>query len=306
MNILIIGASGYVGRYLSDFLLENKHHVTVSSRNVAFSSKLLGKRMEYVEWDGKDASMLAPALENMDAVINLAGVSLASGRWTPGKKKKFFESRVNTGEAVTEAFRISGNWPQVLIQASASGIYGPDANVAAGERRQTGQGYLADLCILWENSVKPLEDLGVRVAYLRTGPILGPHSPFLKNLLLPFRFGMGLILGSGNQWLSWIHILDVIGAIRFLLENPNTKGPFNLTAPEPVTLSQFTKTIAKIRRQPAWVYVPSFLLKLILGEMADETILASQDVLPEALLDAGYAFRFPDIDLALLDLLKKK
>lgn len=305
MNTLIIGGSGYLGRYLADHLVDNGHRVFVSSRNIAKAQKLLGKRFTYVEWDGKTSGPLAAHLEDTDVVVNLSGENIAGGRWTGARKKRLFNSRVGTGEALTEAFRMTVNKPSALIQASATGIYGPAAGTPAGEKRGAGNGFLAGLCVRWEGSVKDVEEMNVRVVYLRTGPILGPHSPFLTNIVLPFRFGMGVVLGNGRQYLPWIHLRDEIRAIRFLLENKSAIGPFNLTSPEPVTMSQLVRTIGKIRRQPSWIHIPAFFLKLILGEMAGETILASQDILPEALHEAGFAFEFPDIQSALENLLKK-
>ncbi len=305
MKILIIGASGYIGRYLAEHLLEKNHQVVVSSRDVAHARTLMGKRFEYIQWDGKTPAMLSPHLEDTDAVINLAGKNIAGGLWTDAFKKKLIDSRVVPGKALAGAFALCRNKPGTLVQTSATGFYGMETPVPTGETREAGEGFAAELCVQWENSVKEVEEMGTRLVYTRIGPVLGPHSPFLIRMLLPFRFGMGVILGDGLQWLSWIHILDVIQGIRFLIEHPTARGAFNFTSPSPVSMRQFVKAIGKIRKQPAWIHIPAFVLRLAMGRMAKETILASQDLLPEALQDAGYSFRYADLDSALSDLLKK-
>ena len=306
MKILIIGASGYIGKHLVDDLLSHQYQVVVSSRNPERAKAVLGNRPEYIEWDGKTAEQLSPHLNTIDGIVNLAGENIgALKRWTPRWKKTLNDSRVQTGLALAKAMLESKKMPGILIQGSASGIYGTEANQPAGEMRELGTGFLAELTKYWERSVGVLEDKSVRLVYLRTGVVLGKSSAFLSRILLSFRFGMGVIPG-GKQWVSWIHINDVTASIKFLLENPKANGPFNLTAPDPITMRQLVKAIAQVKKLPAWITIPPFMLKLILGEMAKETILSSQDILPEALLDAGYSFKFSTIEDALTNILEKK
>jgi hypothetical protein len=278
----------------------------VSSRNPSRARAILGTKVNYIEWDGKTPAQLVPHLHDIEAIVNLAGANIgAIKRWTARWKKKLNDSRVNTGLALTEAILASDHKPQALIQGSATGIYGTEAIQPAGESRAAGAGFLADLTSYWERSVSILQDNDIRVSYLRTGVVVGKGSAFLSKIQFSFRFGMGVIPG-GRQWIPWVHIKDLIASIRFLLENPKANGPYNITAPEPVTMRRLVKTIGKVKKLPAWLSIPPFLIKLALGEMAKETILASQDVIPEALLDAGYSFQFNTIEDAMTDILRKK
>ena len=304
MKILIIGGTGYIGRHLTELLLSSGHQVAVSSRNPRKVMAPPAEGYSVVRWDGKSPAQLVPHLENADAVVNLAGQNIgAIRRWTTEWKRTLLSSRVVPGEALASAIMQCHNKPAILIQASAIGIYGTQAIHPAGEERPAGKGTLAEIVQQWEASVASLEDTPVRVVCIRTGIVLGKKSAFLSNIQIPFRFGMGVVLGNGRQCISWIHLQDEIEAIRFLIENPKASGPFNLSAPEPVTMSRMVKTIGRIRKLPVWLNIPSFFLRMALGELATETILASQDALPEALLDAGYSFRFGNIDDALADLL---
>jgi len=305
MRTLIIGASGFIGRHLAEHLDNAGHAVTVTSRNIARARAILGNRYEYISWDGTNPDRLANHLESIDAVVNLAGENIAAGRWSESMKERFVSSRVRTGKALAAAIMVTNNKPSVLLQGSATGIYGTHVEGAAGEKREPGQGFLADLTRQWEDSVSGLAGSDLRIVLLRTGLVLGKNAGLLPRLSMPFNFGIGVIPGNGNQWLPWIHIRDEVGAIRFLIENPSARGPYNLTAPEPVTMKQMVRKIGKLRSRPAWFSIPPSLLKLALGEMARETILASQDVIPEALMEAGYPFEYKNIEDALYNLIKK-
>jgi uncharacterized protein (TIGR01777 family) len=305
MTILIIGASGFIGRHLADHLHSHHHRVAVASRDAGKAAALLGNRFQYIEWDGARPDQLIPHLKEIDAVVNLAGENLAGGRWTSCRKERLVSSRVTTGKALAEAILAAEKRPDVLIQGSATGIYGLCADKPAGETREEGTGFLADLTRQWESSVSSLEDTDIRLVYIRTGLVLGKESGILPRLDMSFASGTGVIPGSGDQWLSWIHILDHVDAIRFLIENPTASGVFNLTAPNPVTMRQMVRTLGRIRNRPVWLHIPSFVLKMMFGRMAEETILSSQDILPEALMDAGYAFHYLHIEDALRNLLNK-
>lgn len=305
MKILIIGATGFIGSHLSENLASNGHIVTIASRDPDKAARLLGRRFTYVQWDGKNPETIVDPLSSADGVVNLAGENLAAGRWTDQRKEGFLRSRVEPGKALVEAIRAAARRPSVLIQASATGIYGTAADKPAGEVREAGTGYLADLTRQWEGSVKGVSDSGVRLAVIRTGLVLGRQAGILPKLSRAFDFGIGVIPGGGNQWLPWIHIRDEVEAIRFLIENPRSAGAFNLTAPNPVTMRHMVQAIGRIRKRPAWFRIPAPLLRMALGEMADQTVLASQDILPEALLDAGYIFNHAQLEDALHNLLGK-
>ena len=305
MKILIIGGSGFIGHHLARLLHERRHQVVISSRDPKKAENVLGKNYSYIKWDGATPVQLVPHLENVDAVVNLAGANIgALKRWTKAWKKKLLESRTLPGEALSQAILSSEHKPDVLIQGSAIGYYGIHADATAGEEREKGEGTLAEMTAHWEDSVSSLKDSPTRVVYIRSGMVLGKDSVLLDRLQIPFKFGVGAVLGNGRQWISWIHLRDEINAIRFLIENPKAYGPYNLTAPEPVTMRQMIRTIGRIRKRPVLFNIPAFLLKLVLGEMAEETVLASQDALPEALLDAGYGFEFRNIEEALVNIIK--
>jgi uncharacterized protein (TIGR01777 family) len=186
----------------------------------------------------------------------------------------------------------------VLIQGSAIGYYGSPVDEPAGESHASGRGFIAELTRDWENAIRPAEDL-VRLVTIRTGLVLGKNGGILDKMLLPFRFGTGSILGSGKQWMSWIHMNDMTGAIRFLLEQNNCSGPYNLTTPSPVRMKEFIQTTGKILNRPVLLKVPAFILRTALGKMAEETILASQNIRPVKLLDEGYQFRYTCLSKAL-------
>lgn len=304
MKILIIGGSGFIGRHLANSLFENQHEVTITSRTPSKARKLLGKKYSYAQWDGITPGQLIPHLENSDAVVNLAGENIGKlKRWTKSWKNTLLDSRIVPGKALATAILEANNKPDALIQSSAIGYYGTKADSLAGEEREAGEGFLARLTYLWEESVAPLKASSTRIAYIRTGIVLDKDSPLLSRLRLPLMLGLGVVPGNGRQWISWIHMRDHINAICFLIENPRASGPFNLTSPEPVSMGQMIKVMGRILKRPLRIKIPGGMIRLALGEMARETILASQDALPEALLDAGFSFEYANIDKALTDIL---
>jgi len=305
MKILIIGATGFIGRELVKELREKGHHPVGVSRNAIKAMQILGQETEILEWDGRSAAALAEKLACFEAIVNLAGENLASGRWTEKRKKLLTESRVKTGRLLAEAISPATSKPSVLIQGSAIGYYGTPVIDAADETAPAGTGFAADLTKAWESSVGPAEKMALRTIWIRTGLVLGKNGGLLEKMLLPFKFYSGTVIGSGQQWMSWIHMHDQVSAIRFLLENPNASGPYNLTAPEPVHMQAFIKTIGKVIGKPAWVNLPGWALKAALGEMAKETVLASQNIYPGKLLEEGFHFKFAQLEPAIRDLLKK-
>lgn len=300
MKILIAGGSGLIGRALTQSLRENGHEVFVLTRRPASASLPQGAKA--IPWDGQTVGDWLHVLEQSDAVITLAGQTLASWPWTGAKKQRFFDSRVRPALVLAEACGMASRRPKVFVQASAIGYYGPRGDLPITETDSPGKDLGARICQQAEAASKPVETLGIRHVSLRTAVVLARESIILKLMVLPVRLFMGGPLGSGTQGFSWIHIADEVAAIRFLLENEQAEGAFNLSAPEPLSNAEFTKILAKVLRRPYWLPVPAFLLRLVLGEMST-LVLEGQFVLPERLQKLGFQFRFPRAEEALRDLL---
>jgi uncharacterized protein (TIGR01777 family) len=303
-HVIVLGGTGFIGRPLSLRLIERGYDVVCLTRNASAASKKFGTSgIKFVGWDGKSAEGWADYLEGAKAIVNLAGESIGSGRWTAEKKQKILRSRLNAGQAVNAAVRSVKHKPEVLIQASAIGIYGKRGSEILDESSGPGEGFLADVAGKWEESTVSVEEYGIRRVIIRTGVVLGSAGGVFSRLLLPYRFFVGGPVGNGKQWMSWIHIEDEIEGILFLMKRPDLKGVFNLTAPQPVQNRLFSKKLGELLRRPAWFPVPEFALKLIFGEMGEETILTSQRVFPVRLEKAGFKFVFPELSGTLSDIL---
>ena len=303
-RILITGATGFVGRPLSIELAGAGYEVVALSRRRAKAEDVFAGRVKVVEWDAVTASRWAEWADGALAIVNLAGDNIGAGRWSEKKKKLILESRLNAGAAVTEAIRSAEHKPQVLIQASGVGCYGDRGDELLDENSSSGVGFLADVARQWEASVRDVPGMGVRLATIRLGVVLGPHGGVMSRLIPPFSSFVGGHPGSGRQWLPWVHIDDVIGVVRFLIESADCEGPFNVTTPEPTLSKDFYNFLGKAMHRPAFFPMPAFALKLALGEMATELLLPSTKVVPKKLLDAGYEFKFPDPATAFSDILK--
>lgn len=301
MNILIAGGTGFVGKALTAYFTQNGHHMYILTRNA--QKRENDPYIHYVQWLTDDANP-HEQLPSIDIIINLAGESINSGRWNETRKRAIMESRLQATHAIYELITKMNKKPQVVIQASAIGIYGTSLNDTFTERRETiGIDFLAQTVKRWEEAGRRIESLGVRTVFMRFGIILGKNGGALPRIVLPYKWFIGGTIGSGKQWMSWVHINDVIGAIDFAIRHENISGSINVTAPHPVTMEQFGKTIAKVLHRPHWLPVPSFVLKILLGEMS-MLVLEGQRVIPEKLLQAGYHFSFPTIDQALANILK--
>jgi uncharacterized protein len=305
MKTLIIGATGFIGRELVKELLENGHKPVAVSRNAAKAAAILGNETQILEWNGKSASELARLLPGFDAVINLAGENLAAGRWTESRKKLLIDSRVKTGMLLAKAIRMADASPSMLIQGSAIGIYGSNVASQADESSPIGSGFIAGLTADWEASVCDIKSIVPRIAWIRTGLVLGRNGGLLEKMLLPFRFYSGTVIGPGTQILSWIHLKDLTRGIRFILESRSSEGPYNIVAPDAVSMKDFIRLIGSIIGKPAWMRVPSWAIRAALGEMAEETVLASQSVYPARLLQEGFRFDYEKPEPALRNLLEK-
>ncbi|MCM3762228.1 TIGR01777 family oxidoreductase [Alkalihalobacillus oceani] len=301
MQIAIAGGSGFIGTKLSEYFVKQGHTVYILTRNAGNKPSKNG--ITYVEWLNGQAKP-EQVLEGIDAFVNLAGESIGSGRWTAKRKQRIVQSRIETTRAVIALFNALDKKPEVLINASAVGYYGnSERAVFTEESSPIESDFLSDVVQRWEHEAARARDFGIRVVYCRLGIVLDKDEGALQRMLLPYQLFAGGTLGSGKQWVSWIHIRDVIGMIDFALTNPEIDGPFNLTTPTPLQMKEFGKTIAAVLHRPHWIPAPSFALKALLGEMST-LVLDGQQVLPEKAEKHGYAYHFPNAKQALEDLLK--
>lgn len=300
MRVIVTGGSGLIGRALVDLLAADGHRPVVVSRNPD-RVEGLPAGAETAGWDAADAARFAAIAEGSDAVVHLAGESIASGRWTDERKRRIRDSRLVSTTAIAEAIGRLERPPGVLLQGSAVGYYGPSGDQELDEGAGAGHDFLAAVCADWEKASASVEEHGVRRAILRTGVVLARDGGALPRMALPFRLFAGGPVGGGGQWLPWIHLADEVGAIRFLLERSEARGPFNLTAPEPVTNRELARALGGALGRPSFLPTPGFALKLVMGEMAT-IVLDGQRAIPRALLDLGYRFRFARISEALTDL----
>jgi uncharacterized protein len=251
-----------------------------------------------VLWDPAAGRLDPPALDGVDAVVNLAGEPIAQ-RWTTEAKRRIRESRVRGTELLAGTIASLVRPPRVLVSGSAMGIYGDRGDEELDETSALGRDFLADVAAEWEAAAEPAAPAGVRVVKVRTGLVLSPRGGALAKLLLPFRMGAGGRVGTGRQWVSWIGLGDTVGAIIYALGTGALAGPVNLAAPAPVTNGELTKTLSRVLRRPAIVPVPAFAMRLVFGEMGQATLLASQRMRPRRLLESGYRFQYPTLEPAL-------
>jgi uncharacterized protein (TIGR01777 family) len=254
---------------------------------------------DQLQWDPAEALRAPGLLEGLTAAIHLSGANVAAHRWTPEWKQEIRSSRVDSTRALAQTLASLKNPPQTLLVASATGIYGDRGDEILDESSAPGHGFLAEVCQQWEAAAKPAVDAGIRVVHLRLGVVIGPGAGALAKLVPLFRLGLGGRLGSGRQWMSWISLADAVSAMLFALDTPSLSGPLNFTAPQPVTNADFTRALARAVHRPALIPAPAFALRIAMGQMADEALLASARVLPAKLTGARFPFAHPTIDKAL-------
>ena len=300
MKVLIAGGTGFIGRHLIKSLTADSHQVRVLSRN---PNKLI-KGAEVVKWDGQTTNGWGHLVEEIDAVVNLSGLSLYNWPWTASKKQRFLDSRVEPGRALATAIKSASHRPEVFIQISGINHYGLRGEGIADESTPPGDDYLSQLTVAWERATKSVEDVGVRHVICRTAVVLARDAILLRLMALPVRLFIGGPIGSGDQALPWIHIDDHIGAIRFLMENSKAKGPFNLIAPQTTTNAEFMRTLAKVLRRPYWFRTPTFLTRLVLGEMS-LLVTEGRFSKPEHMFEIGYNMRYTDLEEALRNIFEK-
>jgi uncharacterized protein len=297
MHILVSGASGLIGSALIPLLTADGHRVSRLVRSQPRS----GDRA--VSWDPARGTIDAGGIEGVDGVVHLAGEPIGE-RWNAEKKARIRDSRIKGTRLLCDTLAQQSTPPKVLVCASAIGYYGNRGAEVLTEESAPGTGFLADVCRAWEGAAEPARQKGIRVVNLRFGVVLSATGGALAKMLPPFRMGMGGILGSGKQYVSWVTLDDAVGAIRHALLTEPLQGPANTVAPHPVTNEEFTKTLGKVLGRPTLVPLPAFAARLMFGEMADELLLASARVQPTRLLATAYAFRYPELGAGLRHLLR--
>lgn len=299
MATLLTGGTGFVGREL----IKRLEDVVVTSRNAKRAQHKLGNaNLKVIEWrDPASDGLQIPSDFKFDSVINMMGESIADGRWSDERKKRIRESRVKGTRHLVDALIESGTLPKVMVSASAIGIYGDSGESIVEENHQHGSGFLTDVCQEWEEEANRLTQHGVRVVNLRIGIVLGAEGGAMEKMIPMFRWCLGGNLGSGKQWMAWIHLDDLLAMVCWAIENESVSGPLNATAPNPVRNSELTKALAKAVGRPAFLPAPKFGLRLVLGEFAN-SLFFSQRVVPAAALAGGFQFQFSDVKSALAEI----
>ncbi len=295
MKVLIAGGSGFLGTALQHLLEANRHETFVLTRRAP-------KHSNQIQWDGQTTGDWTKRLEEMDAVVNLTGFGLEHWPWTKSQKQRFHDSRVLPGLVLVSAIKVCTRRPNVFLQISGINHYGLYGEIVADESTPPADDYLAQLTVQWEVATQPVEELGVRRVVARTAVVLDARGGLFPLMALPVRLFAGGPLGDGKQPVPWIHLTDEIGALRFLLENKNARGVFNLIAPAQTSNADFMRAVAKALHRPYWFPMPAFLLRTMLGEMS-ALIVDGRYAVPKRLLELGYQFQFPALDGALQDLI---
>ena len=299
-----------MGRALGADLAADNHEVVVICRHPEHVAPT-HSRIEVLGWDGLTTDGWGHLVEGADAVVNLAGETIGGTnlgqiffqRWSETKKQRILDSRVNAGRAIVEAVRAAPKKPSMLLQMSAVGVFGPRGDQDLDESASAGADFLAGVCVAWERSTDAVEAMGVRRVVVRTGLVLSLQGGLFPVILLPFRLFVGGPLGSGRQGFSWVHAEDHRRALRFLVENPQARGVYNVTAPEPISNAELGRQVSRVLHRPYWFPTPAPLLRLVLGEKAT-LVLDGQRVLPRRLVEMGFEFRHPTLGDALADLLR--
>lgn len=319
MKVVITGGTGFIGSRLAASLLADGHDILILTRQPPPQAQTGRPHLEATTWltwpgdapaDGSSAGRVQTdfqeqwisALDGADAIVHLAGTSIAGGRWNDKRKAAILHSRTGSTRRLVQAIKQLNRPPRLLISASAVGYYGSRGDEILTEQSEVGDDFLASVCRNWEKEALAAQTLGMRVVLLRTGLVLDAKEGTLPKMLLPFRLFIGGPLGDGRQWIPWIHIRDHVRLIRFLLQHPEAKGPVNGTAPNPVTNRQFARVLARQLHRPSVFPTPAPLLRLALGEMADALLLASQRAIPKQVMDWGFSFEFCRLEDALADL----
>jgi uncharacterized protein (TIGR01777 family) len=294
MKILITGASGLIGTALQKSFEEKGYGMLLASRSEPKSER-------NIQWspDAGFADEDLQRLEGLDAAVHLAGEGISALRWTDEKKKAIRDSRVHGTRTMIEAFARLEKKPKVFISASAIGFYGDRGDDEMTETSSAGDTFLSEVSKEWESESRRAEDMGIRTVLLRNGIVLSKDGGALATMMTPFKLGVGGVVGSGKQWMSWVSLDDVVTIVNYALENETLRGAVNVASPNPVTNEEFTKTLGEVLYRPTFLPLPEFAVNLVFGEMGDALLIDSIKVLPKRLLDAGYEFKYPDLKSAL-------
>ncbi len=292
MRIAVSGSTGLIGSVLVPALAGAGHEVARLVRTRP------GPESNDIYWDPYKAYLDTPKLEGVDAVVHLAGETIAA-HWTPSRKRRIHESRIRGTHVLSEALRQLDHQPQVLVSGSAIGFYGDRGEEVVTEESPAGSGFVADVCRDWEAATEPASRVGIRVVHLRTGVVLSSQGGALAKMLPPFRMGVGGKIGSGRQYFSWVSMDDVVSAVQFILRTPALAGPLNMVSPNAATNLEFTKALGKVLSRPTIFPLPSFVVRLLFGQMGEEVLLGGQRVEPAKLKAAGFAFQYPELAPAL-------
>lgn len=295
MTILFSGGTGFIGSALCSYLA-NEHYIFVKTRGATS----VNPKLQYV----KDLSEIQPS-QQFDVVINLAGEPIADKRWTASQKQELLQSRLMATEELISFFKQSKHKPSLFISGSAIGYYGIDATDEDITENDVGDdSFSSSLCRQWEQSALQAEAIGIRTCLLRTGIVLGRDGGALKKMIRPFKLGLGGKIGNGRQWMSWIHIDDMVGIVEHCISNPQIKGAINCTALTPVINADFTQTLGKVLNRPTFFNIPSIFIEILMGAMGKELLLAGKKVLPTIVQNTGYQFKYNDLETALTNVLK--
>lgn len=297
MKIAVAGGTGFVGKALLNELVKNHHDVVILTRKKRMTQES-NNQIQYVQWLAEN-SLPSKYLQDTDIFINLAGESINSGRWTAQRKKTILESRLVAVNEMLKILQDLNRMPKAWINASAIGFYGTsEEDTFTEEDKVHSNDFLSETVKQWEKEVANATLLGIRTVFCRFGIILDKNEGALPKIVFPYKAFIGGNIGHGRQWMSWIHIEDVVKGIMFVIQNENISGPVNFTAPHPVSMKEFGKTLSPILHRPHWLPAPSFALRLLLGEMST-LVLEGQKVLPKKLLANNFQFNYPDLNRAL-------
>lgn len=302
-NIALIGATGLIGTNLAKFFNQHGYRIGIFGGSVEKSQKIIPFADEYYKWDYKNLDELAEGLEGADIVIHLAGANVFGKRWTDEYKKEIYNSRIDSTRNVVATFNKLKKKPELFICSSGSGYYGNRGDKVLTEYSSNGNDFLARVCRDWEAEAAKAEELNIRRVSIRTAVVFSKDGGALEKLVMPFKFYAGGSLGSGTQYMPWIHIDDLVSINNFVIENENLKGPINAGAPDIVTMKELADKIGKVLHRPSFFKVPQFALNIVLGEYA-EAITGSQRMVPQKLLNNNFVFKYPKLEEALKVLLK--